>query len=245
MIAFVYSDINDGGNINVSLTATQAESGDEESDEESEEDGENKFGDACIEKWSKRKSKLEHDLAIAGWFFSVHKDVRADVKARSTPEHREALERVIRRMHSPPCFNTSSGIIGKTMDQIVDLFWDEYLLFEKEQGPFKPARFNTDHALKGISWKWHEKYSLNYTSVLGPVACRVTSKLLGIGMCERNWGDVKAIKTGKRALLSTASTEKRAVLYTTARLMESRMRRNEMESVDAGPQGLICDQDFR
>ena len=82
--------------------------------------------------------------------------------------------------------NTASGIEGKTMDQIVDLFWDEYLSFEKETPPFKPMRFKTDDALKGISYKWHErKYSLPFTSVLGFVACRVASKLLGIGACER------------------------------------------------------------
>ena len=41
------------------------------------------------------------------------------------------------------------------------------------------------------------KYSIPYTTVLGYVACRVTSKLCGIGPAERSWGAVKQIKTGQ------------------------------------------------
>ena len=73
--------------------------------------------------------------------------------------------------------------------------------------------------------KWHEKYSLSETKVLGFVACRVTSKNAGIGMCERNWGDVKEIKSGKRSGLSGDSTEKRALIYTTARVKEAILRK--------------------
>ena len=36
-----------------------------------------------------------------------------------------------------------------------------------------------------------------FTKVLGFVACRVTSKVLGIGAAESSWGDVKTIKYGK------------------------------------------------
>ena len=43
-------------------------------------------------------------------------------------------------------------------------------------------------------------------------------------MCERNWGDVKEIKSGKRAGLSSDSAEKRALIYTTARVKEARLR---------------------
>ncbi len=44
--------------------------------------------------------------------------------------------------------------------------------------------FSTHDALKGSSHIWHEKYSLQYTKVLGFVACRVTSKRLDIGLRE-------------------------------------------------------------
>ena len=43
----------------------------------------------------------------------------------------------------------------------------------------------------GNSRLWHQKYSLPSTKVLVFVACRVTSKILGIGSAERSWGDLK------------------------------------------------------
>ena len=36
--------------------------------------------------------------------------------------------------------------------------------------------------------EWHDIFSYNSTKVLGWVACRVTSKILGIGNAERAWG---------------------------------------------------------
>ena len=48
-----------------------------------------------------------------------------------------------------------------------------------------------------------------WTKVLWSVACRVTSKkaITSIGMCERNWGDVREIKSGKRSALPSESEE--------------------------------------
>ena len=98
----------------------------------------------------------------------------------------------------------------------------------------------------GNSHVWHELYSLPYTKVLGFVACRTCSKPLGIGACERSWGDVKNIKTGKRSHLSAESTKKRAVLYTTAKIHEARIRKTIMEKVDAeGPNAMFGDDDMK
>ena len=71
---------------------------------------------------------------------------------------------------------------------------------------------------------------------LGFVGCRVTSKVAGIGACERNWEDVKEIKSGKSSKLAGESTEKRAIIYTTAWVQEARLLRaarddNRMGSV--------------
>ncbi len=67
-------------------------------------------------------------------------------------------------------------------------------------------------------------YSLPYTHVLGFVACRVTSKRLGIGAVERSWSDKKMIKDEKRSNLSGDSLEKQAILCTSAHLEEARIR---------------------
>jgi hypothetical protein len=48
---------------------------------------------------------------------------------------------------------------------------------------------------------------------LGRFACRVTSKIAGIGNAERNWGDVKHLKTGSRSHLSSDMISKAATIY--------------------------------
>jgi hypothetical protein len=92
---------------------------------------------------------------------------------------------------------------------------------------------------------FHERYSLPETEVFGFVGCRVASKNLGIGACERNWGDVKSFKTGKRALLKSA--EKRAILTSTAVIQEARIRNKEMATVEqhGGTNEIIGDEDFK
>jgi hypothetical protein len=60
---------------------------------------------------------------------------------------------------------------------------------------------------------WHMKNSLKFTDWLGRFACRVCSKILGIGSAERAWGDVKKIKTDRRAHLSATVTKMQATIY--------------------------------
>ena len=103
-------------------------------------------------------------------------------------------------------------------NQILNTFWTEFADFRNWRGVFgvAAARWQGCQVRAGMSHLWHKKYSLHYTKVLGFVGCRMTSKNAGIGMCERNWGYVKKIKSGKRSGLSGESTEKRALVYTTA-----------------------------
>ena len=129
---------------------------------------------------------------------------------------------------------------------IVDKFWTEYKDFTNQTGPFsKPGRWLTDNVLKGRSHLWHEKYSLPCTTVLGFVACCVTCKNLGIGAAERAWSGTKDIKDGKRANLGGESTEKRTILYVSARMNDARITQKEMEKIDAGPNGMFGDDDIK
>ena len=90
------------------------------------------------------------------------------------------------------------------------------------------------------------KYSLPHTKVLGFLACRACSKCLGIGSAERNWGDAKHIKSGKRSHMSAESIEKRTILYGTARVTEARMRQSTLERDDAtGPSAMFGDDDMK
>ena len=177
--------------------------------------------------WDNRKTKLQHEYAMAGFALSVTTEVwnHAAQPDMLGTDVRKALEFVVRKLHQDPNPNKATWFM-KDDDEIVDTFWSEFADFRSRRKVFgNPARWKGAHVRPGLSHKWHEKYSLAETKVLGFIACRVTSKNAGIGMCERNWGDVKEIKSGKRSGLSGESTEKRALILTTARVKEARLRK--------------------
>ncbi len=70
-------------------------------------------------------------------------------------------------------------------------------------------------------------------SVLGFVACHVTSTLCGIGPAKRSWGRVKQVKDGKRSHLSDKSTEKRTVLFVYSKISQAQILCDCMEKLDA------------
>ena len=162
-------------------------------------------------------------------------------------EHHLALEHVVKRLHVPPCPNRSKRIAGMKEDEILDRFWDEFQTFKKESPPFSStSRWNSQHALQGKSYLWHEKYSLPYTDVLGFVACHVTSKTLEVGPCERNWAAVKNVKMDKCQNFGGDSVEKRSILYATALINESRLNQEANEKLDAeGPTAMFCDDGLK
>ena len=48
------------------------------------------------------------------------------------------------------------------------------------------------------------------------LACRVTSKVLGIGAYEHSWGDVYTTKCVKRYAIRSDLPEKQSIVYTSA-----------------------------
>jgi hypothetical protein len=93
--------------------------GPEDEDEAVDFDG---LGTKIKSMWANRKVNLDHDYAITAWILSVMPEVRKDVDARISGEHREAVERVIERLHLPPCPNKSVDIQKMTPSDIVDKF---------------------------------------------------------------------------------------------------------------------------
>ncbi len=205
------------------------------------------LGGLVLQKWTNRKAKLEHEYAVTAWALCLLPGVRADVVDRMDGSHRRMIELVIERLHTAPSANPCKKLQGLTETQIIDIFWDEFDAFQNVTGTFgkRPGQFTTLDALQGRSYLWHKKYSLPHTKVLGFVACRTTSKLTGIGAAERAWGDTKYIKSGKRSHLSGESTEKRSILYTSARIDEARIKRQAMEKIDAGPNAMFGDDDMK
>ena len=201
-------------------------SSEEEDPEETDDEVVLGVGDQVLAFWQKRKQKLQSSLATAGWLLSVKDEVRADVAARKSGGHHDAMEEVITKMYSHD--------VNADVPELIDTFWNEYKHFQNKTGPFSnKARWASKDAINGNSDLWHEKYSLPHTEVLGLVACRVTSKNLGIGAAERSWGGVKDIKFGKRSHLSTKNTEMQSILYTSARIQEARAKQSALEQVDA------------
>ena len=68
-----------------------------------------------------------------------------------------------------------------------------------------------DHATK--AYKWHHKYSYHQMKVLGKLACLGLSNILGIGTAERNWKQVKAVKSGLHVNTTIDKTKKQVLVY--------------------------------
>ena len=87
------------------------------------------------------------------------------------------------------------------MPAIITTFWKEYKQFRNKDPPFNaPHWWNSPLIDKGECYLWHEMYSLPHTDVLGVLAYRSTSKVLGIGLAERAWEATKHIKSARSAI---------------------------------------------
>ena len=151
------------------------------------------IGSEIVNIWNKRKEKVESDYSIMGWALCVLPDVQKDVDNRlnsSLGVLRKKMENVIVRYFKSD--------VDKDTGEMIDIFWNEFKEFKNRTGPFsQESIWNVKDVREGNSHLWDEKYSYPYTIVLGKIACRVTSKLLGIGSAERSWGDVKHLKKDK------------------------------------------------
>ena len=93
---------------------------------------------------------------------------------RMTGVHCDALEHVVTKLHEPPCTNNSKEIEGKTIGDIVNMFWLYFKNFHHKTVPFdKEARWLTNTASVGKSHIWNKFYSLPYAVILGFISCIV------------------------------------------------------------------------
>ena len=102
------------------------------------------------------------------------------------------------------------------LDQLKNKFWTEFYAFQSKSGPTYEGRdyiWQHSDITNGNSYWWHKMFTYSSTEIFGKVACRVSSKILGIGSCERAWGDVKHNKIGKRSHLGADRTKKQSTIY--------------------------------
>jgi hypothetical protein len=229
--------VKQGGTVNF---ASQTESDPEsevESGEEEDEDGayeaaeeeeanedpdpeelgprpaDSRFGSLILYLWNKRSLSLIHPYSIAGWILSPCKVIQDDVKNNLAIYHKDKVGALLVKLFVPE--NLSSEQKQKLKNIMLNTFWDEFDAFSSRSGVYDSEKFIwcSEDIDKNRSHLWHKKYSLTETQWLGKLACRVCSKIAGIGNAERNWGDVKHLKTGQRSHLSSEMISKCATIY--------------------------------
>jgi hypothetical protein len=194
------------------------------------------LGDAMIRCWKRRENIIISDPVIAAWAMCVMPEVRKDCKERMTGCHRDAIDRVLEKMHA---HDPSADL-----DDIKDVFWTEFKAFQDETHPFdKKNRWNTRDVQLGRLHVWHGKYSEPHTKYLGWFGMRWGGKYTGIGNCERAWGHLKHLKNGKRKHLSARAVEMQSIIYTTARINEARIRELEFENHVSGDASRMWSDD--
>ena len=92
----------------------------------------------------KKKKKVEHNYSISGWDLSVMPAVQENIVEDMTGVHHDTIERIVTKLHEPPCPKKSKEIRGKTIGDIMHIFWLEFKDFQHKIGPFdKEARWLT------------------------------------------------------------------------------------------------------
>lgn len=134
-----------------------------------------------------------------------------DAAKNKTQEHLDAALRLITKLLVDP------KLIGQAKIQSIATAYDTFLS-ELDDFSNRKGKLNSDliwiiAALDETqAYDWHKKYTLLSTKVLGRLACFVTSKILGIGTAERNWKQVKNVKSGQRVNTSIEKTKKQVLI---------------------------------
>jgi hypothetical protein len=217
---------------------------DESTDSESlADDGTKSLGEKVVEIWLKRRDRLVTDFAIAGWLLSPIPEVYRDSSSNQTGEHRDAVDRLLKKMMGSEFAEDSDELAA-----IMNTFWEEFEQFKSKSGVFSRAYIwsettNSDLS-SGKSHVWHKKNSFFQTKILGRFACRVCSKIVGMGSAERNWGDVKHLKSEKRSHLSASATEKQATIFGVSCMRDAQIEREKLQSNGMEPYKFWDEDDF-
>ncbi len=70
------------------------------------------------------RGSLEHEYAVTAWALSDLPEICVNDLSELTGEHCFMIERVVERLHVPPCSNDQ--VSGQDMTNIIDIFWREF-----------------------------------------------------------------------------------------------------------------------
>ena len=203
------------------------------------EDDESSLGSQLMSCWKKRREKLVHPYSITGWMLCPIPEVYADSKKSHIGSDMKIMENLFIKLFN----HETEGPEGKVMTKMLDKLWTEFECFLSKTGPYNREHIWESSDLgEGASYMWHKKNSLRFTEYLGRLACIVCSKILGIGAAERNWGDVKHLKTDKRSHLSSDRVKKQATIFGASCADRARVEMAAMKS-DEDSQFVFWDDD--
>jgi hypothetical protein len=185
-----------------------------------------KLGDRVLAAWRKRMLSLTHGYSIAGWMLCPCRLIQIHAWSEHTEVHKEAVNDLIRKIFIYP--NNRPEECDEAFMVVSENFWEEWRQFIRREGFFDKDKVIWKSPLieENQSWLWHLNYSYKGTHFLGHLACRVTSKITGIGSAERNWGDVKSIKSGKRIAMSSDTLNMQTTIYGSACVEKSMRKKN-------------------
>lgn len=205
----------------------------------SETDAADGMATTVMDFWQKRRSRLVHDYSLVGYILSPNPTIMAHAVDNKTYEHDEAAERLITKLVVDPTLVGNAWTVERA--RLIDTFMEEYGHFTNRRGVFGRDNIWIMAAEEDCkAYRWHYHYSYHQTKVLGKLACLVLSKILGIGTAERNWKQVKAVKSGQRVNTSIDKTRKQVMVY--AQYQQKRAQARAMKLSTAGK--LWDDDDF-
>jgi hypothetical protein len=82
-----------------------------------------------------------------------------------------------------------------------------------------------------------------YTTILRNFACRVCSKIAGMGLAERAWGDVKHLKTDKRCSLCIDALKKQSTIFSASCMEAAELDRQRRSQENMGRLYKFWDDD--
>ena len=195
--------------------------------------------DQVMRFWLKRREKLIHEYSLVGYILSPNPTIMAHVQEHKTQQHDNAAETLINKLILDQNLVGDERRLAKA--KLIDTFLTEYGDFINKRGCFARDHIwilASEPDLK--AYRWHQKYTLPVTKVLGKLACLVLSKILGIGTAERNWKQVKAVKSGQRVNTAICKTTKQVLIY--AQYQQARAQAKMRNRAAAGK--LWDDNDF-
>jgi hypothetical protein len=212
--------------------------------------------------WLKRRPKLIHDYSLAGYILAPHRKIMQDasVRMRESTIYTDAVSRLIGKLLVDDDTNNRLRLIGKLVAangvtnnrlalsrteeiaQSTIVFLREHRNFANRTGTYDNTIMwsEPDNDEFIVSCHWHLTWTVPRSTVLGKLACLVLSKILGIGSAERNWKQVKKLKSGDRSNLSMNVTSKITNVYGQYQRMKASSRQEQMSSVGK----LWTEEDF-